>query len=157
VAQLNQTRVEFLLPDDEDDDLPVGSEMCWCDDLGDRLYRIDNIPLYIEGVSLGDVVEAEEDERGIPQFTRIVELGGHATVRLIMARKRDRDPARRRFIKMGCKVTNGYGNLVAIDVPQSVDTCALLTTLEEGAAHGRWVFEPEPVEELRATIDPPAR
>ena len=55
----NWRRIQFRLTLDEDGYPPASGETLWATALGDGTYRIDNIPFFATGVSLGDVVEAE--------------------------------------------------------------------------------------------------
>lgn len=47
-------------------------------------YRLQNIPFFAPGVSLHDVVVAREDTEGLPTFVRVVEKGGHRTIRCVI-------------------------------------------------------------------------
>ena len=71
----------------EYDDGEVLTETPWAEDLGNRRYRLRNCPFYADGVSFGDIIEAEpkyeNDDR--PYLKDVVEKSGHKTLRILLA------------------------------------------------------------------------
>ena len=68
-------------------DLPnhwrAGGESFWAEDLGNNLYRLRNVPFLAYGLNFYDVVEAIADSPDLkPEIRRVVEFGGHRTLRL---------------------------------------------------------------------------
>jgi len=58
-------------------------ESVWAFDLGDNLYRIDNVPFVTALVNYGDVVVGEQLEDAGPGFMRFLRVhsrGGHSTI-----------------------------------------------------------------------------
>ena len=53
----------------------VEAESLWAEAVGDRKFRIDNLPFYVYGVSLGDIVVARLIE-GRLVFDEVVARGG---------------------------------------------------------------------------------
>jgi Domain of unknown function (DUF4265) len=74
-------RIYFRLSKDADGYPPASGETLWATAVGQGAYRIDNIPFFATGVSLGDVVEAQAID-GLPTFVKIRQRGGHATLRV---------------------------------------------------------------------------
>jgi hypothetical protein len=60
-------------------------ESLWAERLGDGLYRIDSIPFEIEGLSLGDVVRASQNDDGILVFDGVYEKSGAGTFHIHVA------------------------------------------------------------------------
>ena len=54
--------------------------------VGDRLYRLDGVPVFVESVAFGDVIEAEPGESGRLRFVRVVEAPGWRTYDFILPR-----------------------------------------------------------------------
>jgi hypothetical protein len=52
--------------------------------VGDRLYRLDGVPIFAESASFGDVIEAEPGEGGRLRFVRVAERGGWRTYDFIL-------------------------------------------------------------------------
>jgi hypothetical protein len=53
--------------------------------LGDRLYRLDGVPIVTEAASFGDVIEAEQrNDEGI-RFVRVAESGGWKTFDFVLS------------------------------------------------------------------------
>ena len=47
--------------------------------VGDRLYRLDGVPVFAESAGFGDVIEAEPGDGGRLRFVRVAEPGGWRT------------------------------------------------------------------------------
>jgi hypothetical protein len=52
--------------------------------VGERLYRLDGVPVFAESASFGDVIEAEPGEGGRLRFVRVAEPGGWRTFDYIL-------------------------------------------------------------------------
>jgi hypothetical protein len=100
-------RVVFPLQQDEEGWPPAASEGLWAEvtDRGGE-YRVDNIPLWIEGVSVNDIVAARSTPDGIV-FTEVVEKSGHKTIGVFYETEDTRDAVRARLIELGCEVERG--------------------------------------------------
>lgn len=55
------------------DDPHVSCEHVWCTPLGGNRYRMENIPVFIQDVSIDDIIEAEPKGDGYPIYTKVVE------------------------------------------------------------------------------------
>lgn len=63
---------------------------------GERLFRIDQVPLLVNGVSLYDIVEVEwQDGKVIPRFKRLVESRGHRTIRGVVTEPNSKNRIKR--------------------------------------------------------------
>lgn len=52
--------------------------------IGDRLYRLDGVPVFVESAAFGDVIEAEPCDGGRLRFVRVTEPGGWRTFDYIL-------------------------------------------------------------------------
>ena len=104
-------------------------ETLWAERVGPDLYRLDNSPFWAYGVSWQDIVEAHPDAAGQLRMARVVEKGGHRTVRVFLERSPE-EAAETRAILDGVNargatyegMTHRY---LAIDIPPGVDLMAI--------------------------------
>ena len=137
----NWRRIQFRLTQDEDGYPPASGETLWATALGDGSYRIDNIPFFETGVSLGDVVEAEMID-GLPTFARVRRRGGHATLRVAVVEVATVPELRSAVEALGCSTELSHlPRLVSIDVPPSASLETLRAYLVAGSGQGRWDYE----------------
>jgi Domain of unknown function (DUF4265) len=78
-----RVKVHFDLLPDSDGYPPATSESMWAIPLGQSRFRIDNIPFFICGISCFDVISARVDGNGLLKYERLLELGGHSTLRVL--------------------------------------------------------------------------
>lgn len=109
-------------------------ETLWAFKVGTDKYRLDNLPFYAYGVSLGDVVltSFHEDE-GFPVFERAVEKSGNRTVRVIFDAEVDASNDAQRvldsLVALGCGYEGTNKRLIAINVPPEVKLEVVCTYL----------------------------
>jgi hypothetical protein len=139
-------RVRFPLVRDEYGWPPSDVEWLWCESVDAARYRVDNIPIYVRGVAVGDVIEVCHEEPG-PTFARVVADSGHGTVRIIFLSDYDAsvEPGQRLWqaiLAAGCSF-EGLSNskLYAIDVPGREEFRNIRSTLEDGARSGIWDYD----------------
>src|SRR5436190_22754427 len=80
----NMRKVHFKVKLNADGYPPFNSEGMWCIKINEQVFRVDNIPYFVTGVSYADVISVAEDEEGRLNFIEVVEEGGHSTYRVIM-------------------------------------------------------------------------
>jgi hypothetical protein len=118
----SQTDNEFAKVGFYDDDGDV--ETLWAIRVGENLYRLDNSPFFIYGVSWQDVVEAQPEEDGFLFFVRVVEKSGHCTLRVMFndfsAEDAEAEPILADIKNLGCSY-EGDVNVLVIDVPPEVN------------------------------------
>lgn len=122
-------------------------ETLWGEQISQNVFRLDNSPFYIFGISLADCVRAHPDERsGAYVFDEVVRHSGHSTYRIYSEHEfSESDPAFaawwNRLSAFGCSYEGHHGFLLSIDVPPTADIFAVYAVLEEGEAAGVWEFE----------------
>lgn len=114
---------------------PVGYESIWAEtlDVTKGLYRVDNIPFFAYGVSLGDTVHAKRVE-GELRFRKVVEKSGNSTLR-VFCRDASKIPALQKLlIARGGRVERSHlKKLFAVNVPKGKRLSAFLGYLEQNA------------------------
>jgi hypothetical protein len=119
------------------------TETLWAEKLANGQYRLRNTPFYAYGLSVEDIVFAQEEAGGLV-FTGIARHGGHSTYRIV----KSEGVALSRFQeqweplqKLGCSYEEGPGRLLAVDVPPEADIHAVYSILEQGEQGRSWSFE----------------
>lgn len=140
-------KIPFDLAVDDEGWPPVRGERVWARDLGRNLYRLDNTPWFVRGVSCYDVVEARAGSPGeLPLVRHVVEHGGHLTLRVVplgAGDRRSRLLATRdalRPLGVSAEVDQDHG-ILAVGVPGNVDLASLKRRLDQGTADGLWEYE----------------
>lgn len=137
-------KIGFVLPF-EDRDQGVEAENLWAVPIGGDLFCLDNIPFYVYGVSLRDVVIANEIE-GRLRFRGVADRSGHSTYRVLVKDTAGyEDEAFQklwdRIRELGCLSEVARRCWIAIDVPPDSDVFAVYRILEQGDEKGVWTFE----------------
>lgn len=122
-----------------------GTETVWAEPIGQNLFRIDNVPFYVFGISFNDLVEGKKDGN-LFQFKKKVSSKGHSTYRILIENV---DNVKwERFWKplkeIGCSFEGakiGTIQLLAVDIPPNVKIGKAFKLLEKGEAAGIWDFE----------------
>jgi len=143
-------KVHFDLLQDELGYPPANSESMWAVPLGQSLFRLDNIPFFASGVSCFDVVLARTDASGLLKYERLVEAGGHSTLRVIFCdNPSDQRPLRERITELtgrlreiGCSSELCHiPRLISIDIPPEVEIAKPKLILDAGQRQKLWEYE----------------
>jgi len=141
----NRVKIRFDLEQDEDGYPPFTVECVWAEPLGDGLFRIDNSPWYVRGVSWRDVVRATENPEGDWDFVEVETYGGHSTIRVISMNKTaaDMESLIEQLQSLGCSYESqgAANNIYSFDVPPNVDYRPIRRMLEKGEQAKIWGFE----------------
>ena len=129
-------RVKIALPltRSSDDYPPADWEHLWAIPRSTDRYELDNIPFFATGVSAGDLVAVRrgDDERLI--FDRVVQYGGHSTVRVVMFDIDQKEKIRGELARLGCESEGSHiPKLFAVDVPASVNYAEVISFLAKKA------------------------
>ena len=129
-------KVLFRVPND---DGAAEIETLWAFDLGDDLYRLDNMPYFAYGVSLQDVVYAPLDEsEGFPTFQSVHSKSGNRTVRIILDSPAEPGNASRKLLDgllmIGCTLEGANAIYYAVTIPPQVKLAAVRNYLIESGA-----------------------
>ncbi len=133
-------KVLFKLEKEDEDYPPVDYERLWARPLGNSLFELDNIPFFVRGISVGDVVAAHPRE-GEVVFSKLVRASGSSTLRIIIFEESHVEEVRRQLQKLGCTTELNVSKMLGVDVPAQVDLQAVRTWLMEQQSSGTLEFE----------------
>jgi FAD binding domain/Domain of unknown function (DUF4265) len=106
---------------------PVATEAVAAEPVCDGQARLTEVPLFADGVSLGDVVAVEDGSVG----GIVVRRGRHSTVRVVAARADDLTEAADDVAGLGCRTRrHPRQSVLAIDVPERVALEDVLVRLD---------------------------
>ncbi len=99
-------------------------ETLWAVALGNNLFRLDNSPFYVYGVSWLDIIEAREIAEGFYEFVRVVEKSGNRTVRIIFQQFTGNDEQGKQILSditnLGCSYEGANSKFIVITIPSIV-------------------------------------
>lgn len=93
-------------------------ESLWTLKRGD-FYEIDNIPIYINNIALGDIVSAEFDEEdNTLYFEDIIKASGHSVLQIVFFDLSYKESVCNSLISFGCSWEGSHEpNLIGVDLP----------------------------------------
>jgi hypothetical protein len=134
----------------------LGAETMWADRLEGGKYRLDNIPSFAYGVSLGDIFEAkavEGDPR--PYFDRVLSRSGNRTFRITLAENLPESAVTsveeaQAALKGVSDGQDRHGpEYFVYNVPPGPETSKIESLLDAGEDEGLWSWElSTPIDEL---------
>ena len=93
--------------------------------VGDRLYRLDGVPVFAESAAFGDVIEAVPGDGGRLRFVRVAEPGGWRTFDYMLpAYKLDGEWAQSllaELLERGGHWERVFGGLLFVCLPPGLD------------------------------------
>lgn len=110
----------------EDDEGNIDVETPWVTPVGHDRYRLENSPFYAYNVSWEDIVEGKiEDAEGFPVFTKVLEMSGNRTVRVIFnppikEGNRSQDILNG-LTDLGCSYEGANRSYIVINIPKDID------------------------------------
>jgi hypothetical protein len=136
-----RVKVNFKLDQDEDDYPPFAWEGLWAESIGEGIYKIDNIPFYVQGISAGDVVHAEDSADGLT-FDRVISKSENSTIRVILYSEDVRASLFDIIKECKCEYEVGVPKtLIAINVPSDGALPLLLNFLNREHTADRLDYE----------------
>jgi Domain of unknown function (DUF4265) len=131
-------KLTFKLSEEERGPYPVATESLWCTPEG-PLYRINNIPFFLENLSFGDLVsvKAADGEAGTFEIDSVVEASGHSTLWVMVSDKSVGTQVLDALVALGCGREGGvFEGVFALNVPPTVDLQEVLDALKPAIASG---------------------
>jgi Domain of unknown function (DUF4265) len=103
----------------------VHTETVWAVTVSPGRFRVDNVPWFAYGVSVGDIVEGAQYADGMYDFTRVTEASGNRTIRMILPDGESSDSARGKAIlaevrAIGCSFEGANGRYFGVTIPPGV-------------------------------------
>ena len=128
-------------------------ETLWANRVAPGQFALDNLPWFAYGVSLGDVVEAEANEKGALVFRRVIDKSGNRTIRVIPEVTGPGEAwsfeARRlmdALVARGCSFEGATRSFVAVNVPPAVMLEEVVELLVDSGFD--WEYADPPYEDL---------
>jgi hypothetical protein len=138
---MEHTKILFEYEGSAPDQLEL--ESIWACPVDDG-FKIDNIPFYVRGIALDDIVSAERDDGGMLRYQRLIRSSGHSTIRLWFADDEERRiiSVRQMFRDLGCESEQSdRRRLVAVDIPPSISYEQIRAVLDEQEKLGVFEYE----------------
>jgi hypothetical protein len=110
----------------EDNWPPFGAEGVWCEKVGEN-FKLKNAPFFIPKLAANDVFSAELDSvnQQVYDFT-VIEESGHSVIWVMNNKNIEISLFEKELISLGCSIEGiKKCSLFSIDVPVSLDICAL--------------------------------
>lgn len=134
-------KIKILLP--ANDASGGQAEWVWADYLGHDTFVVRNVPIFVYGLSYGDMVRAQPEDN-VLVFQGVVQRGGHSTYRAY-AKSDRRSPevinVLQTLEKMHCDIEPATDKIVGIDVLPEADIYEVYRVLEEAERAGVLEFE----------------
>jgi hypothetical protein len=139
-------KVRFPLEQDEDGYPPASDELLWAQLVSSGVYRVDNIPFFVRGISLGDEV-CVDTVHGELVYRSVHRQGGHRTIRLLVGDETQVPRIRDELRAIGCSSELSHiPILVAVDVPRDVSAAVIRAYLDRSMHAGTFEYEEGSVE-----------
>jgi len=134
-------RIRFHLDQDPDGRLPFASERLWAKKVAEGTYQLDNIPMFVRDISLGDVVSAEATDAGLV-YRATLARSSSSTIRVLVRQEEAVTDLLHEITKCGC----GYeldapSSMIAINVPEESNFAELLRYLNDASREGALNYE----------------
>ena len=141
LENLNFSRLRFPLIV-EDGWPPVDAETLWGTRAGSDTYVIDNVPFFVQGIAVGDRIQAIPDpDSPVPVFLKRLSSGGHSTIQVITMQDQVIDKVRVEVNRWNCGLEiSPWPDLLAIDIPSSSNYGLMVSFLEDLAAERELEF-----------------
>lgn len=106
-------------------DSDVGYENLWAADLGNGFYRIESVPFFIYGISVGDIVSAKLDADRRLEFEAVQSTSKNRTLRarpeeFNVSDQQCKDLTRE-LDSLGCTTETLKPRIIAISVPPGIN------------------------------------
>ena len=139
-------RVRIGFTDDEGD-----TEAIWGSPLDGNKYRLEGNPFFAYGVSVGDTVEAKEED-GLLRFVKVVEKSGNRTIRVFTSEGEDStNQFFKKIGKLGCRYEGLNARMFAVIVPESVDMKTLTDFLRKSDLE--WEYADPTLAEVKKQLE----
>jgi len=102
---------------------------------------IDNIPFYVKGFAVGDIISVEEHD-GLIYAKSLIKQSGHSVIQILFSDAAEVSLVREKLEQMGCSSElSNLPNLVAIDIPKDIVYKDVIAFLETGETQDRWEYQ----------------
>jgi hypothetical protein len=125
----------------EDQEGNPGTESMWAINRGDNEFCVGNIPFYVSGYALGDLVLVEHRD-GVPYVKSLVEESGNSTIQIIFFDIKHVAWARTYLNNFNCESEiSEHPTYISVNIPYNVDYSFIKGYLKKGEAEGKWSYK----------------
>lgn len=132
----DKIQLSIKLTDEQKDGYPVSSESLWFLKEGDY-YRLINIPFFVDGVSIEDIVSLKPVPGSQFSFQKVISRSGNSTIWVTLNDYEKGKEALKKIHGLGCGyeggVLHGY---FAINVPKSLNIKRVYLILDDAESKG---------------------
>ncbi len=96
-----------------------------------------SIPFYLRNVAYGDTISTRDNPLGYLEFKEVVQRSGYSVYRILLHDSTKKDELIHRLLDLDVLLGQD-GNLIAIAVPPSADTDAIVDYILDGKRSGFW-------------------
>nr|WP_303828264.1 DUF4265 domain-containing protein [Asticcacaulis taihuensis] len=116
----NKIRITFKLERDEEGYPPNDYETLWAEPLEGQLFRIDNAPFFVKGISSDDIVSVVSDGN-VTYFDKLIRPSENSTVRIVFYNKFEKDNIVSHLKYIGCYTEQSHiDSLVSVEIPNNI-------------------------------------
>lgn len=138
----SQVKVKFPVIQEEEGFPPVTAEYLWCTRKGPS-FVVDNIPFYVQDISLGDTISAGVNEDGELFFHELLVPSSNSTIRVLVRNEATTTEVVRLLESFGCAMEGGstIRGLIAVSAPREAELVRLFEFLDSELERGTITFE----------------
>ncbi len=117
-------------------------ESMWATQLSSGIYRLENLPLYVDNISFEDTFIAKKVD-GIMCFEKVLSRSGNSTYRFFRSKGIHQDIFAKYlnlFSKHGCG-SICCGSVYSVNIPKDANLIQIHKLFEVGGDSGIWEFE----------------
>lgn len=114
---MTRIKVLFNLESDETGYPPCNVESLWCILVEDKLCQVDNVPFFVCGIALGDIIRIDQGGN----FLSIDRPSGNLTIRIYTENMALRDSLKKELTNRGCVWEQSHIKyLAAVGIPNAL-------------------------------------
>lgn len=130
---MNKIKMLFQLTKDEDGYPPDDTETLWVEEVGRNLYRVDNIPFYVNDLSPDDIVEGKV-KNDILEYSKTVSKSKSSVIRIVFFKKEIAHGILGDLVANGCRWEGSHlSNLFSLEIPNpdNIDSVRRILSTQE--------------------------
>ncbi|MEO6394169.1 MAG: DUF4265 domain-containing protein [Pyrinomonadaceae bacterium] len=141
VSDNQYQKVMFKLEKDSDGYPPDDWESIWAYETSTGQYCVDNIPFFVRGLSLGDIVSVDRKGNEL-HFKDVISPSGHSVLRVVVFDRSRMKELHDDLAQLGCSTEQSHlPSLLAVDCPPTANLSKVIDFLSKGETNDYWSYE----------------
>jgi Domain of unknown function (DUF4265) len=137
----NHQKILFRLKKDAEGYPPDDWESLWATPTEQNFYSIDNIPFFVRGISLGDIVSIKKKDNEL-FFEKVEQFSDHSVIRVIIFEESEVESLRQKLKELGCESEKSHiEGLITVDIPPQISFDDIVSYLKPGEDEEIWEYE----------------